>query len=274
MDGQDEMNDLLVESYADNIKHTIGGIHYNGVMHMNDEYGSEGYSETDTWHVFGDPSLQIRTDTPTEISVVRDDEIDEDAVSYEVTVTDIGAALCAISRNGELLGYAYTDDTGYAMIEFEEPIIGSDPLDIVITAFNKIPIIDIIPVNVNKPPNIPDKPFGPNAGKPNEELTFSTSTTDIDGDQVYYMWRWGDGNYSEWYGPFDSGETVEASHSWDSPSNYQVRVKAKDILDQETDWSEALTVSITKTKTINSFIYRLLGFFNDFFPLLTKLLNI
>jgi hypothetical protein len=88
------------------------------------------------------------------------------------------------------------------------------------------------------------------------------------------MWRWGDGNYSEWYGPYDSGETVEASHSWDSPSNYQVRVKAKDILDQETDWSDALIVSITKTKTTNSFFYRLLEFFQDVFPLLTKLLKI
>ncbi len=64
MDGQDEMNDLIVETYTDNVKRTIGGIHANGCMHMNDEYGSSGENETDAWHIFGDPSLQIRTDTP------------------------------------------------------------------------------------------------------------------------------------------------------------------------------------------------------------------
>ncbi|KYK20183.1 hypothetical protein AYK24_04090 [Thermoplasmatales archaeon SG8-52-4] len=274
MDAQDEMMDLMVESYTDNIRHTIGGIHYNGVMHMNDEYGSSGYAETDTWHVFGDPSLQIRTDTPVGISVIRDDEIEEDALSYEVTVTDVEGALCAISRNNELIGYAYTDETGYALIEFNEPILGNDPCAIVVTAYNKIPYIDILPVNVNKPPEVPDKPTGPATGKPNEELTFTAITTDPEADQVYYMWRWGDGDYSEWLGPFNSGEAAQAMHSWDSPSNYQIRVKAKDIWDQETDWSEGFFVSITKTKTKNLFFFNLLEYLQNTFPLLCRLLNL
>ena len=274
MDAQDEMMDLMVETYADNIRHTIGGIHYNGVMHMNDEYDSSGYAETDTWHVFGDPSLQIRTDTPVDMSVIRDDEIDEEAVSYEVTVTGIEGALCAISRNNELIGYAYTDEAGYAVIEFNEPIIGNDPCTIAVTAYNKIPYIEELPVNVNKPPEVPDKPTGPNKGNPNQELTFSISTVDPEGDQVYYMWRWGDGNYSDWLGPFTSGATVQASHSWDSTSNYQIRVKAKDILDQETDWSEGLIVSITKTKTKNLLFYNLLEYLQNTFPLLTKILKL
>jgi len=274
MDAQDEMMDVMVESYTDNIRHTIGGIHYNGVMHMNDEYGSSGYAETDTWHVFGDPSLQIRTNTPEVMSVIRDEEIEEDAISYEVSVTGIEGALCAISRNNELIGYAYTDETGYALIDFEEPIIGNDPCDIVVTAFNKIPYVEVLPVNVNKPPQVPDKPTGPKTGRPNQELTFSAITTDPEADQVYYMWRWGDGDYSEWLGPFNSGETAQATHSWESTSNYQVRVKAKDIFDQETDWSEGFIVSITKSKTKNLVLYNLLEYLQNTFPLLIKIFKL
>ena len=262
MDAQDEMMDLLVESYTDNVKHTIGGIHANGCMHMNDEYGSAGYSETDTWHVFGDPSLQIRTDTPSSMTVSHEPEIEEEATTFEVTVSGVEDALCALSRNHELLSYAYTDETGYALIDLEEPIMGEEPLDLVVTAYNKIPYIAEIPVNTNDPPNIPNKPEGPTSGKPKTEYTFSTSTTDPDGDQVYYMWRWGDGHYSEWLGPYDSGKTASASHKWSEAAHYQIRVKAKDINDAETNWSEPLHINIEKKKSaqsMNSMVLRMLG---------------
>lgn len=41
----------------------------------------------------------------------------------------------------------------------------------------------------NVPPNKPNKPSGNTSGKPGENFTFSTNTTDYDGDQVYYMWN-------------------------------------------------------------------------------------
>ena len=55
MDAQDEINDLLVfETY-----YSWGGLCYSGTMHMMDQYGSSCYDETNTWTVFGDPSLQL-----------------------------------------------------------------------------------------------------------------------------------------------------------------------------------------------------------------------
>jgi len=57
MCAQDEMNDLLVaDSYI-----TYGGMFINGVFQMIDEYGSDGENMADTWTVFGDPSVQMRT---------------------------------------------------------------------------------------------------------------------------------------------------------------------------------------------------------------------
>ncbi len=57
MCAQDEMNDLLVAGTYIN----YGGMFVNGMFQMIDEYGSDGENMADTWTVFGDPSLQMRT---------------------------------------------------------------------------------------------------------------------------------------------------------------------------------------------------------------------
>ena len=90
MDGQDEINDILVESYSDNIKRTFGGLSFNGVMHMLDNYGSAGFDDAETWHIFGDPSVVVRTDTPTPLSVSHEESIPFDQTSFEVSVDNAG----------------------------------------------------------------------------------------------------------------------------------------------------------------------------------------
>jgi hypothetical protein len=95
-----------------------------------------------------------------------------------------------------------------------------------------------------KPPETPEQPEGPTDGIINVEYTFSTSTTDPEEDQVFYKWDWGDGNFSEWLGPFDSGEIAVSSHSWGEEENYEIKVKAKDIYYVKSDWSDPLTIRI------------------------------
>jgi len=144
MAAQDEMVDLLCSETM----LSVGGIHFNGCMLMNDEYGSTGEDETDHWHIFGDPSLQVRTDTPADMDIDYDSTVMNGATEFEVTVTGVEGALCAISSNGQLLGYAYTDATGNALITFNDPIEDMDELDLVVTAFNKmtyISTLDVLP---------------------------------------------------------------------------------------------------------------------------------
>ena len=99
----------------------------------------------------------------------------------------------------------------------------------------------------NQQPEEPVTPDGPASGEAGVEYTYTTSTVDPDGDQVYYLWHWGD-EISNWMGPFDSGETIEVSHIWDEKGTYNIRVKAKDIYGAESDWSDPLSVSIPKNK--------------------------
>lgn len=274
MQTEDEFNDILVGTYPDNIKTTYGALCFHGCFSMNDNYGADGWYETDAWTVFGDPSLQVRTATPAEMIVTQTGEIEQTATSYEVTVTDVAGALCALSQNYNLLGFAYTDETGHAIIGLTQPIQGEQALDLVVTAFNKMPYMTQVNVITNNPPNKPETPTGPAKGMPGIEYLFSTQTTDIDGDQIFYMWSWGDGNYSSWLGPINSGDSTSTKYSWAVKGTYQVKVKARDVNGDESDWSDPISISVPRGFSINSLLLRFFEQFPNAFPILRQILNI
>jgi hypothetical protein len=109
----------------------------------------------------------------------------------------------------------------------------------------------------NDPPEIPKKP----SEKIGEEFTYVTNTTDSDGDQIFYRWNWGDGTFSEWIGPYDSGATCEASHAWSEIGVYEIRVQASDTFGGTSNWSDPLMVQIDLPKieigNINSGLLRI-----------------
>ena len=79
--------------------------------------------------------------------------------------------------------------------------------------------------------------------------TWAFNSVDPDDDPVYYYVDWGDGTYDDWIGPSNSGETLDISHSWDSQGVYEIRAKAKDTSDEESDWSDIHTMTITLNTT-------------------------
>ena len=95
----------------------------------------------------------------------------------------------------------------------------------------------------NSAPIQPNPPSGPTNGVVNVEYTYSGSTTDPNGDDIYYLFDWGDGSDSGWFGPYPSGTTVEAKHTWTYGGTYPVKLKAKDAT-VDGPWSDPLTVSI------------------------------
>ncbi len=137
MDGQDEFNDILTESIENNIKRTFGGISMNGCMHMNDNYGGAGETETDYWTVFGDPSVVVRTDTPTPMTLSYDESI---LIGSQEFIVDVGfdGALVALSQNGELISSAYSDG-GIAILDLADFANTPSTWNLVATAYNKLP---------------------------------------------------------------------------------------------------------------------------------------
>ncbi len=134
MSGQLEMVNILVESYLNNIKRSFGGISMNGCMKMNDEYGSGGYAMTDTWALFGDPSIIVRTDNPGPMTVTHPQQAIIGSSSIDVQC-NINNALVCLSRNGVILGRGYISG-GYVSISFPALSV-LDPIDVVVTAYNK-----------------------------------------------------------------------------------------------------------------------------------------
>ena len=130
------------------------------------------------------------------------------------------------------------------------------------------------------PPNKPMRPSGPSNGKVGVVNTYTSNTIDIDGDKVFYFWDWGDGTNSGWLGPYNSGEICETSHIWENKGNYEIKVKAKDINGQESEWSEPLCVSMPRNKIINPLIQlfeilleRLIIIFEKFLQPFLSILN-
>ncbi len=93
-------------------------------------------------------------------------------------------------------------------------------------------------------PKKPSPPSGPSEGAVDIEYEFSTKTEDPQGDDVYYLFAWGDGTDSGWLGPFPSDTQQSASHAWDTQGEFKIKVKAKDENGAESDWSNPHTIKI------------------------------
>lgn len=143
MAGQIEFNRLIYQDIA----RTYGSICFNGSCYMMDFYGSSGASEFRAWTVFGDPALRYRNKPPVPMTVLREDFIDPGASTYEMQVPGVAGALCALSFNGVLIGSAFTDANGNAVIEISSELPEGEEIDLVVTGYNKIPYINTVLVD-------------------------------------------------------------------------------------------------------------------------------
>jgi hypothetical protein len=102
---------------------------------MNDSYGSAGTEMTDTWTVFGDPSLLIRTDVPTPMQVNHPPSVPVGITQIIVNV-NADSAMVALSQNGVLLDAAIAI-SGQVSLSFS-PVVSTDSILVTVTGFNKI----------------------------------------------------------------------------------------------------------------------------------------
>lgn len=96
----------------------------------------------------------------------------------------------------------------------------------------------------NQPPFKPKVLDGPPKAGKGIPLEFMTVAPDPEGDRVYYQWDWGDGNVSEWFGPYEFGERTTATHQWAENGSYDITVHAKDEYGKQSTWSSAYQVTI------------------------------
>jgi len=122
----------------------------------------------------------------------------------------------------------------------------------------------------NQPPNTPTID-GPPSGNKEVEYWYSFNATDPNGNEIWYSIDWGDDYIEEWIGPREPGMKISMNHTWYSQETFQIKVKVKDVFDEESDYA-TLSVSIPKNKaTIKTPLFIELI---ENYPLLYKILQI
>jgi hypothetical protein len=93
-------------------------------------------------------------------------------------------------------------------------------------------------------PTRPTTPVGETEGAIGHEYTYTSTTTDPDGDSITYLFDWGDETYSAWVGPYGSGDTSQAGHVWGDTGSYKIKVIARDENGVFSEWSDELMVTL------------------------------
>lgn len=151
MDAQDEMVDILIESYVDNIKRSFGGITINGCMHMNDQYGNVGSNMTNTWTIFGDPSLIVRTKQPERMLVFHEKVIVKGMDRFEVNC-DSDGSYAVLSNSDSIIAVGYVLN-GKAILDVSG-LKSEFTAVVTVTGYNKVTYQSDIDIIISEEPYI------------------------------------------------------------------------------------------------------------------------
>lgn len=151
-------NDYLVQGFYDSIWPTflsysalppsprMGNTLTHGKYYYASIFGTDAFITLELFHYLGDPTMEIWTGVPSNLSVSHAEVADVDAGSFTVNVAQDGA-LVAISQEGQLLGTA-TAVGGSATVPLDIPFEGG-PANVTVTKHNHRPyrgIINVRPV--------------------------------------------------------------------------------------------------------------------------------
>ena len=137
MSAQQHINALLTAPDSTHPPRTFAAICMEGCIKMNDEFGTDGYETTDTWTVFGDPSLAVRTTVPKEIHANYPNLLADTCSSFEIK-TNLHDGRVTLSAGNVVYAVADVDSSGCAFLNFDS-IPLEKQADLVITAFNYRP---------------------------------------------------------------------------------------------------------------------------------------
>lgn len=99
-------------------------------------------------NVFAEPSLDLWTNEPGNLSVTYPAAVMLGSTSMQVTVTGVANARVCLSQNGTIFGVGFTNASGVCTIVFEEPLLTLGEADLVVTAHDYLPfegVTTIIP---------------------------------------------------------------------------------------------------------------------------------
>jgi len=203
--------------------------------------------------LLGDPELPIWKENPIAITVTHPNQLPVGSSAFTVSVSSDGSpvnqAYVCLWKGTDVYVTGTTNSAGQITFNISPSAPGT--MYVTVTKQNYLPYEGSATVlgEGNSPPQKPTTPNGPAHGGINIEYTYTTSTTDPDQDQVWYQWNFGPYT-TNWFGPYASGASVQTQYMWTVPGTYEVKVKAKDQNEYESDWSTPRLVTITDLKPL------------------------
>jgi PKD repeat protein len=183
MEGQDEMTNILSETDPGNIKRTFSGLSINGCMKMIDAYGSDGMAMADTWTVFGDPTIAVRTALPEPIVALYDSTLFVSDTMIMVYCNVNGARVTATSGDAILATSLVANDT--AVLIFPALTEGNDTVHLVATAYNKLPFQGKLTVHAIPAPVVAGFVGVPAQVIPGNQVAFADTSS---GNTTTWQW--------------------------------------------------------------------------------------
>jgi hypothetical protein len=170
---------------------------------------------------------------------------------------------------GEEVELTAIPDQGWKLDHWSGDLSGSENPETIIMNGDKVVTAHLVIANPPNKPNIE----GPIKIKIGEQYEYKFSAIDPYEGNVYFLIDWDDGTFEEWIGPYASAEKATFSHTWAENGKYIIKVKARNIYFEESEWA-TLELKMSKSKiVINSFLQNLLKDHPQLFRILRQVLS-
>jgi len=139
--GQKKITQLLTQQ----VYNTIGSLFFHGSIAVLEDNSSSATQTFETWHIFGDASLQVRTQAPSEIHYTELSVLKGAEPSMELQVGEEGIS-AAVLQDDQLVGRGRSDKNGQILIPLSLQVDLTKKVELSLTGFNKIPLILELPL--------------------------------------------------------------------------------------------------------------------------------
>lgn len=146
MQTQDEMTELIIQSNNDVRITTLGGLFYNGQLSMLEAYDQSitAVEVMQTWVLFGDPTVEFRSQVSENITAVHPDQISINGGQITIQ-SNVNDAKLTISQDSNILYHGLLTNNQLSLQV--EALDSNENLNITLTKQNKTPYRGTILVN-------------------------------------------------------------------------------------------------------------------------------
>jgi hypothetical protein len=141
MGGQDKFAESLIHGNNIDSIPTFGLLALKSFLYINDKYQQQGFETTDSWSIFGDPSLQIFTKKADSIKIAFNKNITIGQDTLTISTSTDKAWVC-VTFNNKVLGI-YRPNGGKVIAQFPS-IIDTGTFIVTAYGFNLIPVVDSV----------------------------------------------------------------------------------------------------------------------------------